>query len=129
MRTRPAALALVTAAVAVSLGLTGCSSGAGTSEAAQQQLRNDAVQELAAAQGATLLPVAGEVDQLTRAKQRAVLAMDVARSAAVDQQLAAYDALADAIEAAPTAAAVRAAVAEAGLPVDRSAGADDVLAG
>ena len=129
MRTRPAALVLATAAIAVSLGLTGCSSGAGSSGVAQQELRNDAVQDLAAAQGATLLPVAGEVDQLTRAKQRAVLAMDSARSAAVDEQLAAYDALAAAIEAAPTAAAVRAAVAQAGLSVDRSAGADDVLAG
>jgi hypothetical protein len=129
MRTRPATLALVTAAIAVSLGLTGCSSGAESTGVAQQELRNDAVQELAAAQGATLLPVAGEVDQLTRARQRAVLALDTARSAAVDQQLAAYDALAKAIEAAPTAAAVRAAVAEADLPVGRSAGTDDVLAG
>ena len=129
MRTRPAALVLATAAMAVSLGLTGCSSGAGSSDAAQQDLRNDAVQELAAAQGATLVPVAGEVDLLTRAKQRAVLALDAARIAAVDQQLADYDALAAEIEAAPTAAAVHAAVAEAGLEVDRSAGADDVLAG
>jgi hypothetical protein len=128
MRTRPAALVLA-AAIAVSLGLTGCSSGAGAGEVAQQELRNDAVQELAAAQGATLLPLAGEVDQLTRAKQRAELALDTARSAAVDQQLAAYDALVEAIEAAPTAAAVRAAVAEADLPVDRTAGGDDVLAG
>ena len=129
MRTRPAALVLATAAIAATLGLTGCSSGAGAGDAARQDLRNDAVQELAAAQGATLVPVAGELDQLTRAKQRAELARDTARSAAVDQQLAAYDALAEAIEVAPTAAAVRAAVAEAGLPVDRTAGGDDVLAG
>ena len=129
MRTRPAALVLATAAVAISLGVTGCSSGAGSSDAAQQELRNDAAQELAAVQGATLLPVAGELDQLTRAKQRAELAMDAARSAAVGEQLAAYDALAQAIEAAPTAAAVRAAVAEAGLEVARPAGGDDVLVG
>ena len=129
MRTRPAALVLATAAVTISLGLTGCSSGAGSSDAAQQELRNDAAQELAAVQGATLLPVAGELDQLTRAKQRAELAMDAARSAAVGEQLAAYDALAEAIEAAPTAAAVRAAVAEAGLEVARPAGGDDVLVG
>ena len=129
MRTRPAVLALATAAVAVSLGLTGCSSGAASTAAAQQEVRNDVVQELSAAQGATLVPVAGEVDQLTRAQQRAVLAMDAARTADVDQQLAAYDALAAAIESAPTAAAVRAAVAEAGLEVDRSAGSHDVLAG
>ena len=129
MRTRPAALVLATAAVAISLGLTGCSSGAGSSDAAQQELRNDAAQELAAVQGATLLPVAGELDQLTRAKQRAELAMDAARSAAVGEQLAAYDALTEAIEAAPTAAAVRAAVAEAGLEVARPAGGDDVLVG
>ena len=129
MRTRPAALALATAAVAVSLGLTGCSSGAASTAAAEQEVRNDVVQELSAAQGAVLVPVAGELDQLTRAKQRAVLAMDAARTADIDQQLAAYDALATAIEAAPTVAAVRAAVAEAGLEVDRSAGSDDVLAG
>ena len=129
MRTRPAALVLATAAVAVSLGLTGGSSGAGTSAAAQQDVRNDAVQQLAAAQGAVLVPVAGEVDQLTREKQRAVLALDAARSAAVDQQLAAYDALAAQVEAAPTVAAVRAAVADAGLEVARPSGGDDVLAG
>ena len=129
MRTRPAALVLATAAVAVSLGLTGCSSGAASSAAAQQELRNDAVQELAAAQGAVLVPVAGEVDQLTRARQRAVLALDEARRADADQQLAAYDALATAIATAPTPAAVHAAVVEAGLEVDRSAGSDDVLAG
>jgi len=129
MRTRPAALVLATAAVVVSLGLTGCSSGTDTSAAAQQEARNDAAQQLAAAQGAVLVPVASEVEQLTRARQRAVLALDAARSAGVDQQLAAYDALAAAIETAPTAAAVRAAVAEAGLEVDRSAGSDDVLAG
>ena len=129
MRTRPAALVLATAAVAVSLGLTGCSSGAGTSAAAQQDVRNDAVQQLAAAQGAVLVPVAGEVDQLTREKQRAVLALDAARSAAVDRQLAAYDALAAQVEAAPTVAAVRAAVADAGLEVARPSGGDDVLAG
>ena len=129
MRTRPAALVLATAAMAVSLGLTGCSSGAGSSDAAQQDLRNDAVQELAAAQGATLVPVAGEVDLLTRAKQRAVLALDAARIAAVDQQLADYDALAEEIEAAPTAAAVHAAVAQAGLEVGRPTSGDDVLAG
>ena len=129
MRTRPAALVLATAAVAVSLGLTGCSSGADTSAAAQQEMRNDAVQQLAAAQGAVLVPVAGEIDQLTREKQRAELVLDTARSADVDRQLAAYDALAAAIESAPTPAAVRAAVTQAGLTVDRSAGADDVLAG
>jgi hypothetical protein len=129
MHTRPAALVLAAAAIAVSLGLTGCSSGADTSAAAQQDARNDAVQQLAAAQGAVLVPVAGEVDQLTREKQRAELALDAARSADVDQQLAAYDALAAAIENAPTPAAVRAAVTQAGLEVDRSAGADDVLAG
>ncbi|MFQ1000460.1 hypothetical protein [Modestobacter sp. SSW1-42] len=129
MRTRPAALALVTAAVAVSLGLTGCSSGDASAAATAQDVRNDAVQELAAAQGATLLPVSSEVEQLTRAKQRAVLAMDAVRSADVDQRIAAYDALATAIEAAPTAAAVRAAVADAGLEVDRGAGSDDVLVG
>ena len=129
MRTRPAALVLATAAVAVSLGLTGCSSGAASSAAAQQELRNDAVQELAAAQGAVLVPVAGEVDQLTRARQRAVLALDEARRADADQQLAAYDALATAIATAPTPAAVHAAVVEAGLEVDRNAGSDDVLAG
>ena len=129
MRTRPAALVLATAAVAVSLGLTGCSSGADTSAAAQQDVRNDAVQQLAAAQGAVLVPVAGEVDQLTREKHRAVLALDAARSAAVDQQLAAYDALAAQVEAAPTVAAVRAAVADAGLEVARPSGGDDVLAG
>jgi hypothetical protein len=129
MRTRPAALVLATAAVAVSLGLTGCSSGADASAAAQQDARNDAAQQLAAAQGAVLVPVAGEVDQLTRQKQRAELALDAARSADVDQQLAAYGALAAAVESAPTAAAVRAAVTQAGLTVDRSAGVDDVLAG
>jgi hypothetical protein len=129
MRTRPAALVFVTAAVAVSLGLTGCSSGSNTSAAAQQDIRNDAVQQLAAVQGAVLVPVAGEVDQLTREKQRAEVALDAARSADVDQQLAAYDALASAIESAPTPAAVRAAVTQAGLTVDRSAGVDDVLAG
>ena len=129
MRTRPAALVLATAAVAVSLGLTGCSSGAGSSALAQQGVRNDAAQELAAAQGATLVPVAAQVDQLTREKQRAVLALDTARSADVDQQIAAYSALAVAIEAAPTPAAVHAAVAQAGLEVDRSAGSDDVLVG
>jgi hypothetical protein len=129
MRTRPAALVLATAAIAVSLGLTGCSSGADTSAAAQQDARNDVVQQLTATQGAVLVPVAGEVDQLTRQKQRAELALDAARSADVDQQLAAYEALASAVESAPTAAAVRAAVTQAGLTVDRSAGADDVLAG
>ncbi|QXG75212.1 hypothetical protein KUM42_15400 [Modestobacter sp. L9-4] len=129
MRTRPAALVLATAAIAVSLGLTGCSSGADTSAAAQQDARNDAVQQLTAAQGAVLVPVAGEVDQLTRQKQRAELALNAARSADVDQQLAAYEALASAIKSAPTAAAVWAAVTQAGLTVDRSAGADDVLAG
>ena len=129
MRTRPAVLALATAAVAVSLGLTGCSSGAASAAATAQDVRNDVVQELSAAQGATLLPVATEVEQLARAKQRAELAMDAARSADVDQQIAAYDALAAAIEAAPTAAAVRAAVTDAGLELDRSAGTDDVLAG
>ena len=129
MRTRPAALVLAAAAVAVSLGLTGCSSGDASAAASAQELRNDVVQELSAAQGATLVPVAAEVDQLTRAKQRAVLAMDAARSADVSAQIAAFDALAAAIEAAPTAAAVRAAVAEAGLPVERSTGSDDVLVG
>ena len=129
MRTRPAALVLATAAVAVSLGLTGCSSGAASSAAAQQELRNDAVQDLAAAQGAVLVPVAGEVDQLTRARQRAVLAMDEARRADADQQLAAYDALATAIAAARTPEAVHAAVVRAGLEVDRGNGTDDVLAG
>jgi hypothetical protein len=113
----------------VSLGLTGCSSGADTSVAGRQDARNDAIQQLAAAQGAVLVPVAGEVDQLTREKQRAALALDALHSADVDRQLAAYDALAAAVESAPTAAAVRAAVTQAGLRVDRSAGADDVLAG
>jgi hypothetical protein len=129
MRTRPTALALVTAAVALSLGLTGCSSGADSSAIAQQEVRNDALQELTAAQGAVLVPVASEVDLLTREKQRAVLALDAARSTDADQQLAAYEALAAAIEAAPTPAAVHAAVTQAGLVVDRSAGTDDVLAG
>jgi len=129
MRTRPAALVLATAAIAVSLGLTGCSSGNASAAAAEQELRNDAVQELSAAQGATLVPVASEVDRLTRAKQRAVLAMDVARSADIAQQIAALGALAAAIEAAPTAAAVRDAVAEAGLQQDRSTGSGDVLVG
>jgi hypothetical protein len=128
MRTRPAALILV-AAFAVSLGLTGCSSGADASTASQQDVRNDAVQQLAAAQGAVLMPVSGEVEQLTREKRRAALALDAVRSADVDRQLAAYDALAAAIESAPTPAAVRAAVTQAGLTVDRSAGVDDVLAG
>jgi hypothetical protein len=113
----------------VSLGLTGCSSGADTSAAGRQDARNDAIQQLAAAQGAVLMPVAGEVDQLTREKQRAALALDAVHSADVDQQLAAYEALAAAIESAPTPAAVRAAVTQAGLTVDRSAGVDDVLAG
>ena len=129
MRTRPAALALVTAAVALSLGLTGCSSGVDSSALAQQEVRNDALQELTAAQGAVLVPVASEVDLLTREKQRAVLARDAARSTDADQQMAAYEALAAAIEAAPTPAAVHAAVAQAGLVVDRSAGTDDVRAG
>ncbi|MCZ2830449.1 hypothetical protein O2W14_16550 [Modestobacter sp. VKM Ac-2986] len=129
MRTRPAALVLATAAAALSLGLTGCSSGDAAEAAAAQEGRNDAVQELSAAQGATLLPVVTEVEQLTRARQRAVLALDAAGTADVDQRIAAYDALADAIEDAPTAAAVRAAVADAGLELDRSAGTDDVLAG
>jgi hypothetical protein len=126
MRTRPAALVLA-AAAAVSLGLTGCSSGADPSAAAQQDVRNDAVQQLAAAQGAVLVPVAGEVDRLTRAQQRAVLAVDAGRSADVAQQIAAYDALAGAIKAAPTVDAVRAAVAQAGLPIDREATSVDVL--
>jgi hypothetical protein len=126
MRTRPAALVLATAA-AVSLGLTGCSSGADPSAAAQQDVRNDAVQQLAAAQGAVLVPVAGEVDRLARAEQRAVLAVDAVRSGDVAQQIAAYDALATAIKAAPTVDAVRAAVAQAGLPIDREATFVDVL--
>ncbi|GAB4081748.1 hypothetical protein GCU67_12925 [Modestobacter muralis] len=129
MRTRPAALVLATAAVAVSLGLTGCSSGEAAAAAAAQEQRNDAVQELSAAQGATLVPVAAEIDQLSRAEQRAVLAMDTARSADVAEQIAAYEALAAAIDAAPTAAAVRAAVAKAGLEVDRTTGSEDVLVG
>jgi hypothetical protein len=129
MRTRPAALVLVTAAAALSLGLTGCSSGDAAEAAAAQEGRNDAVQELSAVQGATLVPVAGELDQLKRAEQRAVLAMDAARTADVSAQIAAYDALVAAIETAPTAAAVRAAVAEAGLQTDRTTGSDDVLVG
>ena len=128
MRTRPAAFVLATAA-ALTLGLTGCTAGAASPDVAPQALRNDAAQELAAAQGAVLVPVSGEVDQLTRARQRAVLARDVVRSAAAEQQLAAYDALTAAVEAAATPAAVRAAVAQSGLEVDRPAGGDDVLAG
>jgi hypothetical protein len=129
MRTRPAALVLVTAALAVSLGLTGCSSGADSAAADRQDARNDAVQELSAAQGAALVPVATQVDLLTREEQRAVLALDAARRADVDQQLAAYEALATEIEGAPTAAAVHAAVAQAGLEADRGTGSDEVLAG
>jgi hypothetical protein len=129
MRTRPAALVLAAVAVGVSLGLTGCSSGEGPGTVAQQEVRNDAVQELAAAQGATLGPVATQVDLLTRARQRATLALDAARSADVDRQLASYDALATAIEAAPTADAVRAAVARAGLEVDGGGASGDVLVG
>jgi len=125
MRTRPAALVL--AAAAVSLGLTRCSSGADPSAAAQQDVRNDAVQQLAAAPGAVLVPVAGEVDRLTWAEQRAMLAVDAARSADVAQQIAAYDALATAIKAAPTVDAVRAAVAQAGLPIDRETASVAVL--
>ncbi|QXG75209.1 hypothetical protein KUM42_15385 [Modestobacter sp. L9-4] len=43
------------------------------------------------------------------------------------QQLAAYEALATAINAAPTVDAVRAAVAQAGLRIDREATSVDVL--
>jgi len=109
---------VITAALATSLGLAGCSSGATASSAspAPQELRNDAAQDLAAARQATLAPLATELELLTRARQRARLTD--APAAGVDEQIAAYSSLAAAIEAAPTADSVRSLVASAGLDLD-----------
>jgi hypothetical protein len=122
MRARLVRTVLATAAVALSLGLAGCSSG--ESAAAAQDRRNDAVAELSAARQATLVPVATRVELLDRAERRAQLAGNPVRAAEVDEQLTAYRDLATAIEAAPTADAVGTAVAAAGLSLGAYAAED-----
>ena len=105
------------AALSTAFGLAGCTAGdeAGTATApATQAARNDAAHDLAAAQRATLVPVATQLEVLDREQQRAELAGTTA-STDVEQRIAAYRELADSIEAAPSAETVRTLVDRAGL--------------
>ena len=114
MRTRSPRLLLVVAAAGLTLGLAGCSSGDG--QVSAQQARNDAAEQLAAAQRATLVPVASRIDALARQQQGGTGA----------GELDAYRALARSVEAAHSAGAVHELVDRSGLDLGRSAG--DVLA-
>lgn len=107
---------LAAAALAASFGLAGCTAGDdGTAAApATQAVRNDAAHDLAAAQRATLVPVAVQLEVLDREQQRAELAGATATTD-VEQRIAAYRELADSIEAAPSAETVRTLVDRAGL--------------
>ena len=107
MRARSTRLLLVTAAAGLILGLAGCSSGDGS--VAPQQARNDAAQQLAAAQRATLEPVASRIEVLSRRQPGS-------------DELAAYEALARSVAAAPSAGAVQELVDRSGLDLGRSAG-------
>jgi predicted small secreted protein len=118
MRTRLVPTALATTAVALSLGLAGCSN---TAAPDAQALRNDAAHELAAARQATLTLLTTQLDLLHRAELRARLAADQAKAHDVDQQIAAYTALAAAIQAAPTADSVRSVVDQAGIDLGGAA--------
>jgi len=104
MRARLVRTALVTATLAGALGLTACTS---TSAPDAQAQRNDAVQELDAARQAALLPLGTQLQLLDRAELRAQLAGDAAQAGAAAATIASYQDLAAAIEAAPSAAAVR----------------------
>jgi hypothetical protein len=120
MRSRLARTALATAALAVTLGVAGCATGAtsGSASVAPQELRNDAAQSLADARQATLVPVGTQLELLDRAALRARLAGDSDAAAEVSGQIAAYTSLATAIEAAPTADSVRTLVDQAQLDLD-----------
>ncbi|MEU2351183.1 hypothetical protein [Modestobacter sp. NPDC049651] len=104
MRTR---LLLVTAVTGLALGLTGCASGGDA--ASGQEARNAAAQQLAAAQRATLVPVAARIEALGRSGEETA-------------ELDAYRALARSVAAAGSASDVRALVAGSGLALGRSAG-------
>jgi len=110
---------VATVALAGTLALAGCSSADGGSVAPQQQ-RNEAIEELADARQAVLAPVATRLELLARADQRAQLAGE--SGDAVQQQIAAYSALAAAVEAAPSAETVRTLVDQAGLDVGEGNG-------
>jgi hypothetical protein len=120
MRSRLVRTAVATAALAATLGLAGCASGApsGSASVAPQELRNDAARDLADARQATLVPVGTQLELLDRAALRARLAGDQAAAADVSGQIAVYSSLATAIEAAPTADSVRTLVDQAHLDLD-----------
>ncbi|MBB3676309.1 hypothetical protein [Modestobacter versicolor] len=116
MRTTLVRVTLAGTALALSLGLAGCSGGSAAPSAQAQ--RNDAAQQLAEARQATLVPVAAQLELLQRAEQRAELAGTPV--ADVEAALATYRDLAAAIEAAPTAGAVRTLVDRSGVDLDGS---------
>lgn len=114
MPARLARTALAAAVLAGTLGLSACgSSGTDVSPAAAQQARNDHAHDLAAAQRATLVPVATRLELLEREKQRALLAGAAVTD--VEQRIGAHRDLAESIAAAPSAETVRVLVDEAGL--------------
>ncbi|MGY1855385.1 hypothetical protein [Modestobacter sp. SYSU DS0290] len=113
MRTPSLRTALVL--VAATVTLAGCSS---TGAPAGGQLdRNQGAAELAVAQRAALTPLAVQVELLSRAEQRAVLAGDAASAREVQAQLAAYRELAAAVDGADDPAEVHGVVDRAGLPL------------
>ncbi|WP_299954094.1 hypothetical protein [uncultured Modestobacter sp.] len=116
MAARLVRTAVAAAVLAGTLGLSACGStdaDAEASPAATQLARNDHAHDLAAAQRATLVPVATRLELLEREKQRALLAG--AAAADVDQRIAVHRDLAASIEAAPSAETVRVLVDESGL--------------
>ena len=115
MRARLIRTVLVTSALAGTLGLTACTTGAAPD--AQEQ-RNDAAQDLGAARQAALLPLGTRIELLDRAQLRARLSGDGAQAGDTAATIAGYRDLAAAISAAPTADEVRALVTRAGVDLD-----------
>jgi hypothetical protein len=116
MPSRLVRITLATTAAALTLGLAGCSDGASAVDAADaQQVRNQAVEELAAARQATLIPVATQIDLLQRAEFRARLAEDAGQAKALGEQVAEYTSLATAIRSASTPEAVHSLIEQTGL--------------
>lgn len=121
MRATLVRTALATATLAGALGLTACTTSSAPDAQAQ---RNDAVQELHAARQAALLPLGTQLELLDRAELRAQLAGDQAQAGDTASTIAGYQELAAAIEAAPSAATVRALVDRSGVALVSTATPD-----
>ncbi|WP_222195975.1 hypothetical protein [Modestobacter italicus] len=116
MAARLVRTALAAAVLTGTFGLSACGAtdaDAGASAAETQLARNDHAHDLAAAQRATLVPVATRLELLEREKQRALLAGAAVTD--VEQRIGVHRDLAASIESAPSAEVVRVLVDESGL--------------